>query len=85
MRAEYEVDPQAARVRAGQFLPEEAPTEVLERLASFLGYLRAAVMNFRFVCRPKPVPEELNEPCGPVLVCAVPAPDPSVPAPVTAS
>jgi haloacetate dehalogenase len=35
--AEYAADPLTARVRAGHFLPEEAPTEVLDRLAPFLG------------------------------------------------
>jgi haloacetate dehalogenase len=34
--AEYAADPQTARVRSGHFLPEEAPTEVLERLTPFL-------------------------------------------------
>jgi haloacetate dehalogenase len=34
--AEYVADPKTACVRAGHFLPEEAPAEVLERLTAFL-------------------------------------------------
>jgi haloacetate dehalogenase len=34
--AEYAADLQTARVRAGHFLAEEAPSEVLDRLAPFL-------------------------------------------------
>jgi haloacetate dehalogenase len=34
--SEYAVEPQTVRVGAGHFLPEEAPAEVLERLAPFL-------------------------------------------------
>jgi haloacetate dehalogenase len=34
--SEYAADPQTARIPAAHFLPEEAPSEVFERLAAFL-------------------------------------------------